>query len=319
MQGQGIISGLKDRMDEHSRTLFTNVPAICTQIDDQYRGVVSLKGDRNVVADDIPLLVPFAGDGYGIQYPFELPVEGVLHCSLYALDNVLSTTGNDVELGTQRHHSFQDAWFRPGVWMADQQLPDAEDGEYVFAHPSGATHRISDEGVQSFETPDTVSEQPLDEDGQPVDEPTSSIGVADDGTATLDGITRLGDGDAARVDRTAVQQDPENPRQYTEVDEPVAPIANPLDDGETEFDNPSSVSLDGPMDCGFYETRRHVPERREQDPDVSVTNPEDARYIAVPDAMRQAGLLPVGYQWLNVTEDTMKRIAADGTTIKPME
>lgn len=288
-----LTSSLDKRIDALQRTMYTAVPARLEQVNDRDRGVVALLGDRDITADDVPVVSGPAGDGWGERHPLDPPVLGLLVCSNYPLDTTYRTSDHSNDVESHRHHAFQDGWFIPGVWANDQEMPDAAPGEYLYKHPSGATQRITEDGDFEFSAPD-------------------------DGTVGLDGITSLGDSDAVRVDRTEANSDPEDPRQYAETNESVAPIVDPLNDGETAFDNSSSVSVDGPLDAGFFEVRRHVPERREADPDVTVEDPTDPKYVQAPEWMRDMGRLPAGYQWLNLAEDTMKRIAKDGS-VTPME
>jgi hypothetical protein len=123
----------------------------------------------------------------------------------------------------------------------------------------------------------------------------------------LGGRSTLGDPDANRVDRSAEETDPESPYTYEQVDEVVAPIIDPTDDGETQYDNPAMASVAGPIDGGLYEARRLIPwERREEDPDPTATDPTDPAYIELPEKMRQEGALPSYIPWINTTEQVAK-------------
>lgn len=137
-------------------------------------------------------------------------------------------------------------------------------------------------------------------------DPRTSVGVDESGAVTLDGRVQIGDTDAYRRDTDEENTDINDPRTYAEVDEPAAPIADPTDGSETAYTNPSTVEGEGPHDVGLYELRRAIPERREQDPDPTVTDPTNPAYVDLPDAMRSSGVIPVGYMWINTTEQALK-------------
>lgn len=159
----------------------------------------------------------------------------------------------------------------------------------------------------SISLPDTNNDQAT--------EPRSEVGVNEDGTARVDGHSRVGDSDSYRVDPTVENTDPDDPRDYAETNEPAEPILNPADAGETAYDNPSTTEFQGPVDHGLYESRRFIFPRREADPDPAVTDPTDPAYIELPDSFRAAGMLPVGLAWVNTTEDMLKRTGLDGAII----
>ena len=173
---------------------------------------------------------------------------------------------------------------------------DRSDGEAV-------TVDVDEEGAR-ISVPD-------ERNGSAVD-PRSEVAVRENGTASVNGLTRVGDADAYREDRSSLNSDPDDPRTYAETAQEIEPIADPLDSGETAFDNPSTTRFRGPTDNALYESRRFVFDRREADPDPAVTNETDPAFIDLPSEFRSAGVLPVGLCWLNVSEDTLKRVGTGG-------
>ena len=159
----------------------------------------------------------------------------------------------------------------------------------------------------TISVPDEYNDQATD--------PRSEVGVSADGTASVDGRAAVGDTDAYREDRLTLNSDPDDPRTYEETTEPIAPILDPTDDVETVYDNPATTSFQGPTDHALYESRRFVVERREADPDPLITDETDPAYIDLPQAYRDAGVLPTGLVWQNTTDDMLRRVGNDGLII----
>jgi len=124
-----------------------------------------------------------------------------------------------------------------------------------------------------------------------VNEPETHISVEETGEAVLDGITDVGDKDGKRIDKTTENTDTDDPRVYEEVDEDISPIIDPTDDAETEYDNQASVKSETPVDFGGYEFRNAVPERRDADPDPTVSDPTKDEYFPADD-------IPIGYMYI---------------------
>jgi hypothetical protein len=187
-------------------------------------------------------------------------------------------------------------------------VTDSDTAEATVERADGSTVdvRVSRSEV-SLSLPDEYNDHATD--------PRATLSADDAGQTTVDGRTAIGDADAYRVDRTTENTDSDDPRDYQEVGEPVEPILDPSDDAETEYDNPASVDAVAPVDHGFFEIRRHVPERRMKDPDPTVTDETDPRYVEVPDAWRTNDTLPVGYTWINLSTAEKKMIDTSGSIV----
>lgn len=345
-------TALEDGTERMLRSLFVYVPAILESVDSEGLGVVVKKDDKNVTQDKVPIFSLYSGDGYGEEHALHPPEEGMMLCPKYPLEDVMSQPGTLEEVSHSRHYSFVDGHFIAGPRFHNFEAPLNSPMEaYHYKHKSGAERYISPEGDMRFTHPDgheveltnsevsvtfsrsdgenmsiTVSETDVVFDGPDLyndfaTDPRVRMGVSDDGSGSIDGRIAVGDSDAYRVDKTTLNTDQDDPKTYEEVNEQVQPIQDTTNDSETQYDNPTSVSYEGPVDQGFYEARNAVVERREIDPDPAVTDETDPAFIDIPDDMRSAGLLPVGYQYIETTVGELRMIGMDGTTpisIKPL-
>lgn len=155
-----IDTELKDLLKQQFRDTYTMRFCIVDAIDRElYRVTVVDKDDENVLADNIPVATPFAGDGFGERYPIEVgETEGIV-CSLKdPIDELLRQRG-PVEGGIskQRQHSIEDAIFFPRIHFDPDEIPIVETllegmvgptgfnlGEYLMWHPSDSWWRITD-------------------------------------------------------------------------------------------------------------------------------------------------------------------------------
>lgn len=338
-------AALEAGVERKLRNLYVTVPAILEDVDDDGLGIVVKKDDRDVSADNVPIFSLYSGDGYGEEHALHPPEEGFMLCSKYPMMDVMAREGVVDGISHRRHYSFQDGQFIAGPRFHNfEQGLDSPIDAYHYRHESGAERYIDPDGNMQFTHPDghevelsstavsvsfersdgettsiTVSETEIEIDAPDLyndyaTDPRTQMRATESGRTLVDGIVSVGDSDAYREDRTTENTDPDDPRTYEEVDEPVGPIADPTDDAETAYDNPSTVEATGAIDHGLYEHRRAVVERREVDPDPNVTDRTDPAFIELPDEMRSAGMLPVGLQYIETTAGELRMIGADGTT-----
>ncbi|WP_330633728.1 hypothetical protein [Halocatena halophila] len=336
---------LENGVERQLRNLYIYVPAILEDVDEQGLGTVVKKDDKDVMADKVPIFSLYSGDGYGEKHALHPPEEGFMLCCKYPTPDVMSQQGIVEEISHSRHYSFQDGHFIPGPRFHNfEQGLDTPIDAYHYRHKSGAEQYISPDGDMQFTHPSghevdissgnvsvtfsrsdgdntsiTVSESVIgidapDKFNDHATDPRTQIRATESGRAHIDGIVSVGDADAHREDRTTETTDPDDPRTYEEVNEPAEPIADPTDDAETAYDNPSTVEATGAIDHGLFEHRRAVVERREVDPDPAINDPTDPAYIELPDSMRSASKLPVGYQYIETTAGELRMIGMDGTT-----
>lgn len=326
------------------RGLYIYVPAILEDIDDENLGVVVKKDDKDVTQDKVPLFSLYSGDGFGEKHAMHPPEEGFMLAPKYPIPEVMSKPGVLESVSHSRHYSFKDGVFIAGPRFHGFEAPmEAPMEAYLYRHKSGAERYISPSGDMRFSHPDghevslstdTVEVTFKRSDGEEMSlivnqnqalfsgpdttndfaqNPQVQMGVSSDGSGQLDGRIDVGDSDAHRYDPQQLNTDPEDPKTYAEVDVPADPMQDPSK-ASSQYENPDSVTMEGPVDSGFYELRRHVVERREQDPDPAVTDPTQPGYVEMPDEMRQTGKLPVGYEWINMTEGAKKIMGMDGVT-----
>lgn len=360
---QEMLQEMKHLIDRQISAVFTCEFVVIEEIDHENARVeISHKDDKDVMADEVPILSAYAGDGYGTIEPLEVGDEGIALFNMDPTTDLLTERGH-VDIEKQRKHSVQDAMFFPRPWFDGDEVPDHEVGERLVYHESGTFFSIKpngntviqhvdgnrmrldpNEGV--IETEDQTRQIGVREDGvearverpdgeevllraqdnrvritapdvraDHVTDPQVEISVDENGVATLDGITEVGDTDAQRVDQTTENTDPDDPRTYEEVNEDVVPISRPSETTQTQYSNPDTVEAQGSVDMGMYELRRHVPERREEDPDPTVTDPTNPAYIELPDELRQLGEIPRGYSWINVTDGVYRMWGDSGAPV----
>lgn len=273
------------------------------------RGTVYNAHDEEQSAKNVPIRWVSAGDGWGEEHPIELPKKGLLLVPDTPTEEEIETSEYLDHPSRRRDHEFEDGLFIPGIWFDDEEDLGTEMLEYLYRFPNGAEFHVTEEsdvfvrhpdGHEIEMVPDRVrvlferddgeaSEILIDQEralirlpdilNEFVNDPTGEIFVDELGEAALDGRASIGDRDAHREDPESENDDPEDPRPYEIVDEPVAPIIDPSEDDQTEYRNPDAARLEGPLNCGFYELRGLVPERREEDPDPEVDDPEDPAYV----------------------------------------
>lgn len=330
-------SALEGGVERQLRSLFVYVPAVLEDVDGDGLGVVVKKDDKDVMADKVPIFSLYSGDGYGESHALHPPEEGFMLCAKYPNIDVMAKPGVVDGVSHRRHYAFQDGHFIAGPRFYNFETAlDSPLDAYHYRHKSGAERYISPNGDMRFTHPSghevglsadavtveysrsdgdtmsiTVSETEVTFDGPDLyndyaTDPRVSMGVDESGRASLDGLATVGDSDAHRRDSSVENTDPDDPRTYAEVDEPAEPIADPTDDAETAYSNPSTVEASGAQDDGLFEHRRAVVERREVDPDPAVEDPTNPAYIELPDSMRSAGTIPVGYQWINTTDQMLR-------------
>ncbi|ADJ14464.1 hypothetical protein [Halalkalicoccus jeotgali] len=284
--------------------------AILEQLTDgKNRGLVHNAHDEQQSAKDVPIIWTSAGDGWGEEHPIEVPKKGLLLVPDRPTPEEIETSEYLERPSKRRDHEFEDGLFIPGIWFDDEEDLGTDPLEYLYRFPGGAEINVTEESdvfvrhpqgheievsdgqvriefarsdgetseilvddeQASIQLPDTLNEFATD--------PTGAIAVDERGEATLDGRASIGDRDAYREDTESEITDPDDPRPYDRVDEPVAPIVDPSETSQTEYRNPDTARLQGPLNCGFFELRGLVPERREMDPDPAVTDPTNPAYV----------------------------------------
>jgi len=308
---------LRKGVDGQVRGLDWVVPAVLESVtveNGEPRGVVRELGDDRDPIDGIPIWTPYAaGDEYGHEQALRPPERGLMICPDYPLEVVRQETEppKNADLERGRHHAFRDGFFLPGVRRyGDRGLGSDLEEDIWRPHepPSGTERQITPDSAVHWRANNEASDL---QDGEGPNAPDRTrVSLLLDGTIPLAGRVRLGQPGAPRwdPDKLAGGQIPDGDElRDVEVDEPTEPIIDPTDDAETQYVNAPVGEANGPIDGGLYEARRLIPwERREVDPDPSVTNPDDPAYIEIPDDMRAAGELPTMIPWANVNEGVVK-------------
>lgn len=106
---------------------------------------VSMKQERNVILDDVPIASPYVGNETGVLWPVSEGDEGFVLHSRTPITDALEEDGH-VELESDRRFQVEDAVLLPLVWNDQTTVPNHEVGEYLLAHESGTVIRISPDG-----------------------------------------------------------------------------------------------------------------------------------------------------------------------------
>lgn len=164
--------------------------------------------------------------------------------------------------------------------------------------------RAQSDGL-SISSPDIQSDYGSD--------PTSHISVDENGLTIIDGMTQIGDKDAKRIDPATENNDDNDPRTYQEINKDTVPIQ---DTSTITGNNPTTVTSEGDIGMRGYEIRQFIPQRREEDPDLSITDPTNPAYIDLPDEYRQNNSnLPRGLTWINTSEGAFKMAGPSGSPV----
>ena len=142
---------------------YTVTFAIIEALEGDRRVEVSLKDDRDVLIDNIPVASPYTGDGYGEVYPISEGDEGLLLINKEPLDDLLPERGHQ-DIDRQRQHSFRDGVFFPRIWFDADTVPDTAPGDYLMAHESGTNVWIQADGTYLVERPSGMQFELADND-----------------------------------------------------------------------------------------------------------------------------------------------------------
>ena len=150
--------------------IYTVSMAIVKSVDHEQRRVdVALMRDTEIIIDNVPVATTYAhGEGYGEVIPVESGMEGLILHTKEPTDNLITQAGH-VDIGEiQSAFRVRDAFFFPTYWNDDDETPsekfDYDEGDYLFAHPSGKLIWIKDDGSVVIE--DEESEQGIKLDGE---------------------------------------------------------------------------------------------------------------------------------------------------------
>jgi len=128
-----IVSTLREFIDEELRGIYTASTVIVESVDEgTRRAEVSLKADRNVIVDDVPIASPFATDGAGMIVPVGEGDEGLVVHAREPLEKQLAESGHVPPEG-ERRFTLEAGVLLPMLWLDDMDVPDHEAGEFQIA------------------------------------------------------------------------------------------------------------------------------------------------------------------------------------------
>jgi hypothetical protein len=142
-----IVSTLREFVDEELRGIYTASTVIVEAVDEgTRRAEVSLKADRKVIVDDVPIASPFATDGAGMIVPVGEGDEGLVVHAREPLEKQLAESGH-VPPDGERRFTLEAAVLLPMIWVDDMNVPDHEAGEFqVAVQEDGSILRMLPDG-----------------------------------------------------------------------------------------------------------------------------------------------------------------------------
>ena len=142
-----IVATLRDFVDEEIRGIYTASTVLVESVDEgTRRAEVSLKADREVIVDNVPIASPFATDGAGMVVPVLEGDEGLLLHTREPLEKQLAESGHVAPEG-ERRFTLEAAVLLPMLWVDDMEVPDHEAGEFQIAvQKDGSVLRILPDG-----------------------------------------------------------------------------------------------------------------------------------------------------------------------------
>lgn len=178
-------------IDQELKGMYTTSVAVVEEVDHYHRRCkVSLKRDKEVLIDNVPIGSIFAGDDVGFIIPIEKDDEGLLFHTREPLDKLVLKEGHQ-EIIDHRHHSIPDAVFLPQMWLDTERVPEhfpkelhlkygkssiriGEFGTIRLEHPSGNQLVIDDEGITIF---GTMTEKAKKEPNPDWEKPANGEGI----------------------------------------------------------------------------------------------------------------------------------------------
>lgn len=199
-----IVGPLREFVKDELRGVYSVTFVIVESVDESdRRATVTLKSDRNVVVDNVPIASPFASDGAGMITPVSRNDEGLLLHTKEPLEKRLRRHG-ELSPDGERRFTLESAVLLPLLWLDDDEVPDHEDGEFQIAlssdgpklrlfddgrvrveHPSGNVIAMDADGNVSIGDPANAS-RVLTEDAVLQDQDGNAVDIVDPGSEDVD-------------------------------------------------------------------------------------------------------------------------------------
>lgn len=143
----GIEETLREFVTEELAGMYTISMVVVESVDESTRRAeVSLKYNRDVILDNVPIAAPFTGDGVGVVWPVTQDDEGFVLHNRQPIQDALGQLGH-LESSSDRRFQVEDAVLFPLIWNDEQTVPDHEQGEFIVAHDSGTIIRVKPDGM----------------------------------------------------------------------------------------------------------------------------------------------------------------------------
>jgi len=142
-----IVATLREFVDEEVRGIYTASTVVVEAVDEgTRRAEVSLKADRKVIVDNVPIASPFATDGAGMIVPVREGDEGLVIHPREPLEKQLAESGHVPPEG-ERRFTLEAAVLLPMLWLDDMAVPEHEAGEFQLAvQEDGSVLRLLPDG-----------------------------------------------------------------------------------------------------------------------------------------------------------------------------
>jgi hypothetical protein len=203
-------SGPKSGSSASSGGIYTVSTVIVEAVnEDSRRAEVSLKADREVIIDNVPIASPYASDGYGMITPVLEGDEGLLLHAREPLEKQLASSGH-VPPDGERRFTLEAGVLLPLMWLDDMNVPSHEAGEFQIAvQKDGSVLRMFPDGRVRVEH-SSGNVVAMNADGSIVlgDEASAKAVLNEDAVIEYEDTGDTSDGSASATTKTASIKDP---------------------------------------------------------------------------------------------------------------
>jgi hypothetical protein len=204
--GLNIVATLRGFVDEEIRGIYTISTVLVEAVNEgTRRAEVSLKADREVIVNNVPIASTFATDGAGMIVPVQEGDEGLLLHAREPLEKQLAESGH-VQPEGERRFTLEAAVLMPMLWLDDMDVPEHEPGEFQIAvQEDGSVLRMFPDGrVRVEHSSGNVVAMAADGSVTIGDEATAKSVLNEDAVVEYEDT----DGDGNTTTKTATIKDP---------------------------------------------------------------------------------------------------------------
>lgn len=200
---------LREYIEEEMAGMYTISMVIVESVDHETRRAeVSLKYEKDIIIDNVPIASPYVGDDAGVIWPVEQDDEGFVLHNRQPITTGLENIGHQ-EQESDRRFEVEDAILVPLVWNDERTVPSHEPGEFLIAHTSGTTVRMKPDGTaEAVHSNGNVIRLNGSDGSVTLGDPANAAPVlTENATIEYEDTGDTSDGDADTTTKTATIQD----------------------------------------------------------------------------------------------------------------